>query len=114
MAARTTPEMIADAVWSARRARAMWHPVHCDYDFRGALARVSDRVPLSLIWGDRDRIVPLADGEAIQRATGAELAVIEGVGHLPMYENSATFNRIRSGMLARSGSPDQRADLPGN
>lgn len=114
MAARTTPKMIADTVWSARRARAMWRPVRSDYDFRGALARVSGRVPLSLIWGDRDRIVPLADGQAMQRATGAELAVIEGVGHLPMYEDSAAFNRILSGMLARTGSPDTRGDLPGN
>ncbi|MGE5560558.1 MAG: alpha/beta fold hydrolase [Chloroflexota bacterium] len=101
-ATRTTPAMVSELAWSGRRARGLWRPVRSDYDFRAAVRRVAARVPLSLIWGDRDRIVPLADGQVMQQETGAELRVIAGVGHLPMYEDTAAFNRILGDVLARA------------
>jgi pimeloyl-ACP methyl ester carboxylesterase len=48
--------------------------------------------PTLLIWGDDDRLVPLAYGEAYRRyLPHAELAVIRDCGHLPMFEKEAEY-----------------------
>lgn len=43
--------------------------------------------PTLLLWGEKDRLIPLANGEAMaERIDGAKLIVYEGVGHLPQEE----------------------------
>ena len=45
------------------------------------------RLPLQLLWGRQDRIVPLSQGERLERAVpGARLAVLEQCGHNPQEE----------------------------
>jgi pimeloyl-ACP methyl ester carboxylesterase len=47
-----------------------------------------------LVWGERDPLVPLAVGEALQRALpGSRLVVLRGAGHVPMYDRPEAFNR---------------------
>jgi len=43
--------------------------------------------PLALVWGAEDRVMPLANGEALARlAPRAVLHLVEGAGHLPHQE----------------------------
>ena len=48
-----------------------------------------------LVWGAVDGIAPLAQAETLRgRMPNAQLAVVDGAGHLPMAERPETFNRI--------------------
>lgn len=45
------------------------------------------RIPVLLLWGSEDRIVPLALGEQLETAIpGARLVVLERCGHVPQEE----------------------------
>lgn len=56
------------------------------------LAPLAERLPVGLLWGEHDRMVPLAVGQAAARALGmAELPVMAGVGHAPYVERPAEF-----------------------
>ncbi len=66
---------------------------------QNSLARV--RVPTLLVWGTRDRAVLPASADALRVAIpNAQLAWIEGAGHLPYEERPDEFNRIVSEFLA--------------
>lgn len=55
----------------------------------------SIRAPTLVVWGERDSFVPLADGYEFRRLVpGARLAVLRGVGHNPMVDRPADFNRL--------------------
>ncbi|HEV2113114.1 MAG TPA: alpha/beta fold hydrolase [Terriglobales bacterium] len=70
---------------------------------RATLPAIAE-VPTLLIWGSRDRAVPLASAFELQkRFKHAELAVIEGAGHLPYEEMPEEFNRIAQRFLDSSG-----------
>jgi pimeloyl-ACP methyl ester carboxylesterase len=48
--------------------------------------------PTLLLWGDHDRLVPPAHGEAYRKLIpGAELQLLKDCGHLPMFEKEAEF-----------------------
>jgi pimeloyl-ACP methyl ester carboxylesterase len=50
------------------------------------------RCPTLLLWGDHDRLVPPAYGEAYKKyLPHAELKFIKDCGHLPMFEKEAEF-----------------------
>ena len=70
-----------------------------------ALAR---RLPVGLLWGEHDGMVPLAVGEAAAQALGLpELPVMRGVGHAPYVERPAEFVqhwREFAGVAATTGS----------
>ena len=54
-------------------------------DVRADLPRVV--APTTIVWGERDRLIPLALGERLREAiAGAELIVLPGVGHVPQAE----------------------------
>ncbi len=49
-------------------------------------------VPTLLLWGDRDRVVPVAHARtAVQRVPHADLAVLPATGHLPHVEQPEQF-----------------------
>jgi pimeloyl-ACP methyl ester carboxylesterase len=51
-------------------------------------------IPALLIWGSRDRVIPLSSTPPLQRQfNNATLVVIEGAGHLPYEEMPEEFNR---------------------
>jgi pimeloyl-ACP methyl ester carboxylesterase len=50
--------------------------------------------PALVVHGDRDRISPLRSGAALARATGGELVVLEGAGHLPHARDPVRVNRL--------------------
>jgi pyruvate dehydrogenase E2 component (dihydrolipoamide acetyltransferase) len=55
-------------------------------DSPAALAAVSGAVPVTVIWGREDRIIPPAQADAV---TGATRHLIDGAGHMPHMEKPA-------------------------
>jgi pimeloyl-ACP methyl ester carboxylesterase len=52
------------------------------------------RMPVLVLWGERDPLVPLKYGQEIARTIpNARLVPIPDAGHVPMWENADAFNR---------------------
>jgi len=63
------------------------------HNFSGRLRQVT--VPTLVIWGGEDAVTPLRTGRLLaHRLPLARLEVIDGVGHLPMYESTGRLNRL--------------------
>ena len=59
-------------------------------------------VPVLVVHGDADRVVPLSNGRLLaRRIRGAELVVVPGVGHVVPLESPDEFNRLVENFLAR-------------
>ena len=70
-------------------ARVVWDRPY-DPKLAGRLHRVA--CPTLLVWGEHDRLIPPAYGEAYRKhIPGAELKLIPNCGHLPMFEREAEF-----------------------
>jgi len=53
---------------------------------------LTDGMPVLIIWGERDRIIPAEHGEQAHRAMpSSRLEIFEGVGHLPQLEEPGRF-----------------------
>jgi pyruvate dehydrogenase E2 component (dihydrolipoamide acetyltransferase) len=55
-------------------------------------------VPVQVIWGREDQIIPAAHAEAL--AEGARVSVLENVGHLPHLERAGEVNRLIRATIA--------------
>ena len=77
-------------------ARLCWHPRFHNPELERWLHRLAR--PVHLLWGDNDRIAPVAIADAWRGALPqASLTVIERCGHLPQIEQpQATAEAIRS------------------
>jgi pimeloyl-ACP methyl ester carboxylesterase len=61
-------------------------------EIKNLLSRIHQ--PTLFIWGERDLIFPPAVGESLHRAIkGSKLHIIEGSGHIPMWETPDEVNR---------------------
>jgi pimeloyl-ACP methyl ester carboxylesterase len=70
-------------------ARLVWERPY-DPKLAGRLRRV--KCPTLLLWGDDDRLVPPAYGEAYKKCLPhAELKLIKDCGHMPMFEKESEF-----------------------
>jgi pimeloyl-ACP methyl ester carboxylesterase len=59
-------------------------------------------VPVLVIHGDADRVVPLSNGQLLaRRIPGAELAVLAGRGHVAHLESPEEFNALVDAFLER-------------
>jgi len=77
----------------AETARLGWEPYMHDPALPHLLR--GNKTPTLLVWGSRDTVVPRGCIDAYQQAlAGAQVGVIENVGHRPEIENSAEFERI--------------------
>lgn len=66
----------------AAATRCGWHPALANPELLWRLPRV--RCPVTILWGGRDPLIPLAHGRAMAEALPlARLDVLDGVGHLP-------------------------------
>jgi pimeloyl-ACP methyl ester carboxylesterase len=62
-------------------------------DTTGVVSQIKS--PTLLIWGDKDNLVPVAAGEAMHKLIpGSRLEVLEGAGHVLMWDRAKTFNRL--------------------
>ena len=78
-------------------------------DYRGqavsALNRLhlTTQVPVLLIWGDSDRIIPVSHGyDAHEAVPGSRLEVLPGVGHFPHVEAPWEVTQILEDFIATS------------
>ncbi len=82
-------------------ARLVWQPRYFSPNLQRRLHRVS--IPTLVVWGERDRFLSQAHGEAIANGvTNGRLEVIPEVGHFPVYENP-----LDTGKLVRNYLFDQ-------
>lgn len=73
-------------------------------DFRAELPRL--RCPTLVIWGERDKEVPLAAARVLAREMpSAELAIIPGAGHFPFLEAPDRFCQLVQGFLDAGRQP---------
>ena len=85
----TEAEMLAAFQAMTVLARLVWERPY-DPKLAARLRRVT--CPVLLLWGERDRLVPPAYGQAYkQHLPQAEMKLIAGSGHLPMFEKEKEF-----------------------
>jgi pimeloyl-ACP methyl ester carboxylesterase len=107
----------AGEMWSAYRSlsdrptrQAFLRTLRSVVDYRGqavsALGKihVSYGLPTLLIWGEQDRIIPVAHGYAAHEAVpGSRLEVLAGVGHFPHVESPTAVVDILDDFIATTG-----------
>jgi pimeloyl-ACP methyl ester carboxylesterase len=71
------------------------------------LDRLADlRPPTLIVWGDSDRIIPVAHGRAAaSRLPAGRLAIIPDCGHMPQVERPELFLEALEPFLAEYGQP---------
>jgi pimeloyl-ACP methyl ester carboxylesterase len=69
---------------------------------------LTEGVPVLIIWGERDPIIPVRHGEDACRAMpGSRLEIFDGAGHMPQLEEPGRFVAVVSRFLAET-EPSQR------
>ena len=64
-----------------------------DYDFRHRLGEIE--VPVLLVWGRNDNLVPVEDADEFERLIpNAEKVIIDDTGHVAMLERPEAFNDL--------------------
>ncbi len=73
---------------------------------------LGSKFPIEVIWGDRDRLVSLIDGERLAVAIDAGFTVLQGVGHcVPEEDPQAVIRAIRGTSMARKAKDRGRRDI---
>jgi pimeloyl-ACP methyl ester carboxylesterase len=79
-----------------------------DYDFRDRLGDV--KVPVLLVWGREDNLVPVKDADEFERLIpDARKVILEDTGHVPMLERPETFNDLVVDFLAEEAMADHHS-----
>jgi pimeloyl-ACP methyl ester carboxylesterase len=69
-------------------------------DFRALNA---SKLPILIIWGKEDEVLPLVDGEKTHsELKNSELLVLNGIGHVPHWEAPEEFDRLVVGFVVNS------------
>jgi pimeloyl-ACP methyl ester carboxylesterase len=64
---------------------------------------LAEAVPVLIVWGARDPIIPVGHGENAHRALpGSKLEIFDGVGHLPQVEQPSRFITVLEDFLAET------------
>jgi pimeloyl-ACP methyl ester carboxylesterase len=93
--------MIGGARGSSRIAAAI--AAVAQADLRPALAQLG--VPWSVVWGDRDRVVPIATLAVLSAIEPrAPVETLAGVGHVPHIERPGAFAAALERALDRLGT----------
>ena len=72
------------------------------HDERAALGTLG-RVPVTVVAGERDRLVPMQQGaELAEQIPGSELVLVPGAGHAVILERPELVNQVISDLVARS------------
>jgi pimeloyl-ACP methyl ester carboxylesterase len=76
------------------------------YSYRDRLSRIE--VPVLIVWGEYDMLVPVADADEYVRLIGpnARRVIFEDTGHAPSFERPTRFNALLAEFLAGEGRPE--------
>jgi pyruvate dehydrogenase E2 component (dihydrolipoyllysine-residue acetyltransferase) len=69
-------------------------------DSTAALAAIGGTVPVTVVWGRADRIIPAAQAESV---AGAVRYLLDGAGHMPHMERPAEVQAAIEETIARAG-----------
>jgi pyruvate dehydrogenase E2 component (dihydrolipoamide acetyltransferase) len=69
-------------------------------DAKAALAAIGGAVPVTVVWGRADRIIPPAQAECV---AGAACYLLDGAGHMPHMERPAEVQAAIEEAIARAG-----------
>jgi pyruvate dehydrogenase E2 component (dihydrolipoamide acetyltransferase) len=61
-------------------------------DLRDTLAELN--VPVLVVWGDADAVLPVAHAQEANRASHSRLEIFTGSGHCPHIERADAFNQL--------------------
>jgi pimeloyl-ACP methyl ester carboxylesterase len=77
-----------------------------EYGYRDRLARID--IPVLIVWGRNDLLVPVGDATRYQRLIGdnARVVIFDDTGHAPMIERPTRFNELLRGFLAGEEAPE--------
>jgi pimeloyl-ACP methyl ester carboxylesterase len=77
-----------------------------NYSFRERLGRIE--IPVLIVWGRNDLLVPVGDALRFQRLIGdnARVEIFEDTGHAPMLERPSRFNALLRAFLAGEAAPE--------
>ena len=75
---------------------------------------LASKIPIEVVWGERDRLVPLIDGERLATALDAGFSVLPGIGHcVPEEHPESVLAAIRGTSAARKsrdrGRPERQS-----
>ncbi|OBA77095.1 alpha/beta hydrolase [Mycobacterium sp. 1554424.7] len=91
----------------ARTRQAFLRTLRSVVDYRGQAVSALNKIhvaagmPIVLIWGDQDRIIPVAHAYAAHDALdGSRLEVLEGIGHFPHVEAPSAVADILEDFIA--------------
>jgi pyruvate dehydrogenase E2 component (dihydrolipoamide acetyltransferase) len=68
-------------------------------DAAASLAAVAGSVPVTVVWGSADRIIPAAQAESV---AGADRRLVDGAGHMPHMERPAEVQAAIEETIART------------
>ncbi len=91
-----SPEVLENTL-KAREATARvgWNPYLCNPKLRGRLYRIT--IPTLVIWGESDRLVPPAHGQAYREGIAeSKLVILEKCGHAPPFEKPQETAKLLS------------------
>jgi pimeloyl-ACP methyl ester carboxylesterase len=64
---------------------------------------LAEALPIQIVWGSRDPIIPASHGEAAHETLpGSRLEIFDGVGHLPQVEEPARFVAVLERFLTET------------
>ena len=113
---RVVPVIAKDFVGNALRnprALAMAANMARTADLRGELAELAEQgLPVTILWGDQDRVVPEAAFAASCAAAGATGDIIRDAGHAWLLADPESFGEIMTNSLtihSLLSRPDRRA-----
>jgi pimeloyl-ACP methyl ester carboxylesterase len=77
-----------------------------DYSYRDRLPQID--IPVLVVWGRNDLLVPVADAFTYADLIGdnARVEVFEDTGHAPMLERPSRFNALLRAFLAGEAAPE--------
>lgn len=89
-------------------ASLAWNPGH-DPKLERRLARIT--CPTLILWGEKDRLIPPIYGKTFhERIPGSKLVMMEGAGHMPMFEQHTGWTQhIADFLLERGLGSEQEA-----
>jgi pimeloyl-ACP methyl ester carboxylesterase len=101
LAEPTTPESIDISLKNRHTtARLAWEPRLHDPHLSKWLHRID--VPVQIIWGEHDRILPVKLVETYRKLLPtAQVAIVKDAGHLPHAEKAQEFCELVTRFLAR-------------
>lgn len=98
---RLRPELLWEQMSAGLRGLAFTEALRAviRFDMRERMAEIE--TPTLIVWGDDDRIIPVAASHSLhRRISGSRLEIFERTGHVPQLERPARFNALLDEFLA--------------